>query len=223
MMTDIYLNLLALTITYLTALNKYWPDYFYQYYVPEGTNKKTNILQTGHHLLLTRQTNKKSTTECLKIMETKIWAKSKTGDAEISLSQHINDVLAVSRCLCPNNVKSETLRELIKIVIEYHDAGKVLPHFQRKTLGNSDYEPFEVYTHIPHSLLSALLVDAQKLQERLSVLFDDQSKVETYTKYILSAIAYHHWRENFFDMVEGYTDIFDRLKKLVSDEKKWKN
>jgi len=78
-------------------------------------------------------------------MTTKIWAKSKIGDKEISLWQHINDVLAVFQCLSPNvksdNIKSESLREIIKIVIEYHDAGKILPYFQRKTLGNNDYEP----------------------------------------------------------------------------------
>lgn len=153
-------------------------------------------------------------------METKIWAKSKIEDKEISLSRHINDVLAVFHCLSLN-VKSEALREFIKIVIEYHDAGKVLPYFQWKTLGNNEYEPFEVYTNIPHSILSALLVDIPKLKEQLKNQIADQQKVETYIKYILSAIAYHHWRENFFDIVEGHTDVFERLNKLVSDKNKW--
>lgn len=153
-------------------------------------------------------------------METKIWAKSKIGNKEISLWHHINDVLEVFQCLCPK-VTSKTLCELIKLVIEYHDAGKVLPYFQRKTLGNIDYEPFEVYTNIPHSILSALLVDIPKLQEQLKNQFADQQKIETYSKYILSAIAYHHWRESFFDIVEGHTDVFERLNKLVSDKKKW--
>ncbi len=161
----------------------------------------------------------------LEIMETKIWAKSKIGDKEISLWRHINDVSEVFQFLSPNvksdNIKSESLREIIKNVIEYHDAGKVLPYFQRKTLGNISYEPFEVYTNIPHSILSALLVDIPKLQEQLKNQFADQQKVETYIKYILSAIAYHHWRESFFDIVEGNTDVFERLNKLVSDKKKW--
>jgi len=161
----------------------------------------------------------------LEIMETKIWAKSKIGDKEISLWRHINDVSEVFQFLSPNvksdNIKSESLREIIKNVIEYHDAGKVLPYFQRKTLGNISYEPFEVYTNIPHSILSALLVDIPKLQEQLKNEFADQQKVETYIKYILSAIAYHHWRESFFDILEGNTDVFERLNKLVSDKKKW--
>lgn len=156
----------------------------------------------------------------LEIMTTKIWAKSKIGDKEISLSQHINDVLKVFQCLYPK-VVSETLCELIKLVIEYHDAGKILPYFQRKTLGNCDYEPFEVYSNIPHSILSALLVDIPKLKEQLDNQFAEQQNLETYTKYILSAIAYHHWRESFFDIVEGHTDVFERLNKLVSDKEKW--
>lgn len=153
-------------------------------------------------------------------MTTTIWAKSKSGDKEVSLSKHINDVLEVFQYLCPK-VTSETLCELIKVVIEYHDAGKVLPYFQRKTLGNIDYKPFEVYTNIPHSILSALLVDIPKLKAQLKNQFADQQNIETYTKYILSAIAYHHWRESFFDIVEGHTDVFERLNKLVSDKKKW--
>ena len=139
---------------------------------------------------------------------------------EVTLSQHIKDVLEVFKCLSPK-VKSEVLSELIKVVIEFHDAGKVLPYFQWKILGNSSYEPFEVYTNIPHSLLSALLVDIPWQQQQLKYQFADQQKVETFTKYVLSAIAYHHWRESFFDIVEGHTDVFKRLKKLATDDKKW--
>lgn len=154
-------------------------------------------------------------------MEIKIWGKSKVNEKEISLAQHINDVLKVFQHLEKKILQTE-LKELIKIVIEYHDAGKVLPYFQRKTLKNEFYQPFEVYTNIPHSLLSTLLVDEKELKERLKKVFnEDKEKIETYSKYILSAIAYHHWRENFYDIVEGITDVFERLAKLVADKKKW--
>lgn len=154
-------------------------------------------------------------------MEIKIWGKSKIDEKEISLTQHINDVLKVFQHL-GEKVKQPYLKELIKIVIEYHDAGKVLPYFQRKTLKNVDYQPFEVYTNIPHSILSSLLVDEKLLKERLKTVFNgDDEKTETYSKYVLSAIAYHHWRENFYDIVEGNTDVFERLAKLVTDKKKW--
>lgn len=153
-------------------------------------------------------------------MEIKIWGKSIINEKEISLAQHINDVLEVFRHL-EKHVKPD-LKELIKIVIEYHDAGKVLPYFQRKTLKNDTYQPFEVYTNIPHSLLSTLLVDENALKEHLNIVLNvDKEKAETYSKYVLSAIAYHHWRENFYDIIEGNTDVFERLAKLVADKKKW--
>lgn len=154
-------------------------------------------------------------------MEIKIWGKSKVNEKEISLAQHINDVLEVFQHL-REKVPQPNLKELIKIVIEYHDAGKVLPYFQRKTLMNDTYQPFDVYSNIPHSLFSTLLVDEKSLKESLTRIFDgDKVKTETYSKYVLSAIAYHHWRENFYDIVEGNTDVFERLARLVADKKKW--
>jgi CRISPR-associated endonuclease/helicase Cas3 len=157
-------------------------------------------------------------------MKIKIWGKSKVNEKEISLSEHIKDVLAVLNSLfnsLDQKVKPD-LWELIKIVITYHDAGKVLPYYQRKTIKNDLYQPFDIYANIPHSLFSALLVDQTSLKERLEKIFDsDEEKVENYSKYILSAVAYHHWRENFYDIVEGFTDVFERLKKLVADNNKW--
>jgi CRISPR-associated endonuclease/helicase Cas3 len=154
-------------------------------------------------------------------MEIKIWGKSIVNEKEVTLTQHINDVLEVFQYL-GEKVKHPDLKELIRIVIEYHDAGKVLPYFQRKTLKNNDYHPFEVYTNIPHSLLSTLLVDEKALKEHLKMSFNgNEEKSETYSKYVLSAIAYHHWRENFYDIVEGNTDVFERLAKLVADKNKW--
>lgn len=152
-------------------------------------------------------------------MDYKIWGKSIINGKEISLSEHINDVLEVFQYL-ENKIDKPFLRELIKFVVEYHDAGKVLPYFQYKTLKNITYQPFDVYTNIPHSLLSSLLVDKSELEKRLNTLFNnDTEKTETYSKYVLSAIAYHHWRENFYDIVEGNTDVFDQLAVLVKDGK----
>jgi len=156
-------------------------------------------------------------------MAIKIWAKSKSGDIEVSLPQHINDVLEAFNHLKPyvKSLSGEDISVLIETVIKYHDAGKILPYFQIRTLKNPDYEPFEVYTNIPHSLLSALLVDKSYLQEKLFQQFGDKKKAETYTHYVLSAIAYHHWRESFFDIIEGHADCFEQLNKLVSNKEKW--
>lgn len=154
-------------------------------------------------------------------METKIWGKSKINGQEILLTQHINDVLEVFQHLGAK-VSQPEMKELIKIVIEYHDAGKVLPYFQRKTLKNEAYLPFDVYTNIPHSILSALLVNEMALKEQLNKVFQgDQDKTEIYSKFVLSAIAYHHWREGFYDIVEGNTDVFDHLANLVIENDKW--
>lgn len=154
-------------------------------------------------------------------METKIWGKSKINGQEILLTQHINDVLEVFQYLGAK-VSQPEMKELIKIVIEYHDAGKVLPYFQRKTLKNEAYLPFDVYTNIPHSILSALLVNEMALKEQLNKVFQgDQDKTEIYSKFVLSAIAYHHWREGFYDIVEGNTDVFDHLANLVIENDKW--
>ena len=48
-------------------------------------------------------------------METKIWGKSKVGEKEVSLAQHINDVLEVFQHL-KKHVTPE-LKELIKIAL----------------------------------------------------------------------------------------------------------
>jgi CRISPR-associated endonuclease/helicase Cas3 len=168
-----------------------------------------------------------------------IWAKSKkiyknesdgsTEERIISLAQHIQDVLSVFAHLnnflktdySSNNPVSAELRQLIEKVIQYHDIGKVLPCFQIKTIKNTIYSPFDVYVNIPHSLLSALMVDCSTLKKEVESILKDQSKAEAYSSYVLSAIAYHHWRENFYDLIEGHTDVFDKLFRLIRNEEKW--
>lgn len=154
-------------------------------------------------------------------MKIKIWGKSKVNGREIFLTDHINDVLDVFHHL-EKHVEPDYLREMIKAIIKYHDAGKILPYFQRKTLKNQSYQPFDVYTKLPHSILSALLVDEEALKEQLVKKFEgDREKAESFSKYIISAIAYHHWREDFYDIVEGNTSVFSNLMKLVEDKEKW--
>jgi CRISPR-associated endonuclease/helicase Cas3 len=142
----------------------------------------------------------------------------------ISLPKHIKDVLEVFYHLSnflPESKLSKKLKQLIILSIQYHDIGKVLPYFQRKIIKNESYHPFEIYTNIPHSLLSALMVNVDELKNTIAGIINDKENEETYTKYVLSAIAYHHWRENFYDIIEGYTDVFQNLSRLKSDTKKW--
>lgn len=163
-----------------------------------------------------------------------IWAKSKKvfkdddgktiKEKIITLSEHIQDVLDTFLYLCkflPKSKLPNTLKQLIILSIQYHDIGKVLPYFQRKIIQNKNYYPFEIYTNIPHSLLSALMVNVDELKNTVAEIINDKENEETYTKYVLSTIAYHHWRENFYDIIEGYTDVFQNLNRLKSDKKKW--
>ena len=60
--------------------------------------------------------------------------------------------------------KFNYLKPYIEIVLTYHDVGKVLPYFQRKTINNEEYKPFDVYANVPHSLFSALMVDPDELK-----------------------------------------------------------
>ena len=168
-----------------------------------------------------------------------IWAKSKTSFKDesgnvveeriISLPQHVRDVLCVFGHLYKflqdsnsSNPATEIHKQLIEKVIQYHDIGKVLPYFQIKTIKNKSYQPFNIYANIPHSLLSALMVDIDGLKKEVTDILKDETKTETYTRYILSAIAYHHWRENFYDIIEGCTNVFANLNQLIGNEIKWK-
>jgi CRISPR-associated endonuclease/helicase Cas3 len=168
-----------------------------------------------------------------------IWAKSKktfkdenggsTEEKIISLVQHIQDVLTVFTHLyhfletnhSNNSPVNTKLRQLIEKVIQYHDIAKVLPYFQIQTIKNKNYSPFDIYANIPHSLLSALMVHISTLKKEVEDILKNRSETETYTRYILSAIAYHHWRENFYDIIEGHTNTFDNLARLVQDQQKW--
>lgn len=166
-----------------------------------------------------------------------IWAKSKLffkdenshviSEKIITLSEHIKDVLKAfdyfSKYVSKKNkeVLPDYLKSLIILVIEYHDIAKVLPYFQINTLKNKDYRPFDVYANIPHSLLSALMVDVDALKETIASVLNNKETAETYTKYVLSAIAYHHWRESFFDIIEGYSNVFEPLEKLLDKNEKW--
>lgn len=166
------------------------------------------------------------------------WAKSKQEFRDdlgnvievrfISLSEHTKDVLSVLHYLKdylaksnPFGVSNNQLLRLIEIVIQFHDIGKVLPCFQIKTIKNKDYKPFDIYCNIPHSILSALMVDVEQLEGIVAGIINDTNKASIYTKYILSAIAYHHWRENFYDIVEGQTDVFKDLFNLFENKNKW--
>ncbi len=132
-------------------------------------------------------------------------------EGEVTLSKHISDLFKTFKNI--ENKIPEKLREFIKMALFLHDLGKVLPSFQIKRMNNKNYEPWDLIYEIPHSLFSIFLINKEKLREKL--------KNDDYFNFIISAIAYHHWRE-FFDLIILRTDdMFVKLCKKVKNE--WEN
>lgn len=130
----------------------------------------------------------------------KIWAKSseKGGGTPVPLSEHIIDVLEAFNGL-KDQVKDSQLGDLIQLAIVCHDWGKVLPAFQIRTLKNNDYKPFYPYHNVPHSLFSVLWINFEKLWEKISEKLN--SDPSDYMNFVVSAVAYHHWREEFIELL----------------------
>jgi len=139
-----------------------------------------------------------------------IWAKSveKGGGDPVCLHEHIRDALDVFDKI-RHRVK-DLLCELIRLAIVCHDWGKVLPAFQIRTVKNTKYFPNSPLTNIPHSLFSLPWINEDKLREKLP-----NQDADTYREFVLSAIAYHHWRENFFELISApHPKIADLLSAL---------
>jgi len=106
------------------------------------------------------------------------------------------------------------LPNLICLAIVCHDWGKVLPAFQIRTLKNSTYRPDAPLIQMPHSLFSLLWINETKLREKLQKELQEKD-ISDYREFLLSAIAYHHWRENFFELISAsHREIMDLLDEL---------
>jgi CRISPR-associated endonuclease/helicase Cas3 len=154
---------------------------------------------------------------------TEIWAKSKDKSKNetepVRLGEHTLHLLQALEAI-PNHtstvVLSGKVRELVRLAIMCHDLGKVLPAFQIRRLGNQNYLPSDVLHNIDHSLVSLLWVDDQKLEEKIKELVPDG--FERYKRFVASAIAYHHWRERFVELLRPDSEDFQRLAdRLLTD------
>jgi CRISPR-associated endonuclease/helicase Cas3 len=139
----------------------------------------------------------------------KILAKSsKKGDTQILLKEHTKDVLNVIEKL---KEKLGPLYDYVRVSAIFHDIGKALPYFQIRVMKNNKYSPNHPLINVPHSIFSVLLLNKDELQNKKNISNE-------YVKLILSAIAYHHWRESFFELVSSYNDDFAELLEEISGE-----
>ncbi len=138
----------------------------------------------------------------------KILAKSKAFNSEkvITLAEHTKGLLEqiekLKSIFCNSNIDYD----LLKFAVFAHDIGKVSPAFQI-SVGNWDYSPKIPFPDIPHSLFSLMWINKDRLAEKLSN--EDDIKI------LLSAIAFHHWRDNFHNIILGKDSDFKRAIELI--------
>lgn len=139
---------------------------------------------------------------------------------DIYLKEHIEDLKNVW-CYLWNKIKgnlrysSEELNRIfciVKFCIEKHDLGKVLPAFQIKTLGNFNYEPFDISLDVPHSIFSTFFVKDEEMEQFKEIFGKDTERI------ILSIIAFHHWRESFDKIINGDSSLVEAARKLCNDK-----
>jgi CRISPR-associated endonuclease/helicase Cas3 len=142
--------------------------------------------------------------------EVKILAKSSKKEGhQISLSEHTNDVLIVLKNL--KNLIPDDLYKYVYMAAIFHDLGKGLPYFQIRVMKNNKYSPNHPLIKIPHSIFSVLLLNRDELQNKNNISNE-------HVKLILSAIAYHHWREDFFELISSYSDDITELLEEISEK-----
>jgi CRISPR-associated endonuclease/helicase Cas3 len=131
---------------------------------------------------------------------TEIIAKSKNW---ISLQKHTSGLLENIALIVE---KCGVDKELIEHSCALHDLGKASPAFQIASIGNFDYAPKALLPNVPHSLVSLLFILPEKI-------------IEKHRRILFSSIAFHHWRDNFSELISGVDDGFRELaKRLLENE-----
>lgn len=122
-------------------------------------------------------------------MENKALAKT---DKEKTIKEHTNDLLYQYHIL--KNIHTDIMSKidwgLLKRAAIYHDLGKVNSKFQiklYKVLGyRVDLQVLDNEDEVPHNFLSPLFIDVERLEKKYGLIR---------TKILVSAIYYHHDRE----------------------------
>ncbi|MEJ5284995.1 MAG: CRISPR-associated helicase Cas3' [Brevinematales bacterium] len=145
-----------------------------------------------------------------------VWAK----DNGVSLKQHTEDILKAFEKLKKKIKQDDKITECITWAIKLHDLGKVLPYFQIVVLGNKDYQPWDVNKdlNIYHSLASVLFINQEKLKKKLKQKLSNDDKTLQYVLYVLSAIAYHHWKNSLEMDLRYGSEKFEKLLNYTSEQ-----
>lgn len=134
---------------------------------------------------------------------TTILAKSKNN---ISLKKHTFGLLEQLKALIDKIPGLKEYESLLKLAVFAHDIGKVSPSFQI-SLRNWNYKPRPLFPDVPHSLFSLVWIDENRLKQAIPDEFD--------RRILLSAIAFHHWRNNFQNILLGsdknFREAIDQL------------
>ncbi len=143
-----------------------------------------------------------------KIEEIDCEGKFQIEEKKITLKEHTEGLLFQLKSLLKKVKKIEDYKKHLYFSTLFHDIGKVSPTFQL-TLKNLEYEPKGLFPDIPHSLFSVFWLD----EEASSKEFKEDSK------FVLSAIAFHHWRESFYEILLGTNKDFKRALKTLLEDK----
>lgn len=147
-------------------------------------------------------------------MENKSLAKT---EKEKTIKQHTDDLIYqynILKSIYPDII-SKIDWDLLKKAVIYHDLGKVNSKFQNKLYKKLKYvetlPQIDDEEEIPHNFLSPLFIDTKQLEEQYGLIK---------TKILVSAVYYHHDREEKQISKNDIEDIKKQAKYVgISEEK----
>lgn len=149
-------------------------------------------------------------------MENKSLAKT---EKEKTIKQHTDDLIYqynILKSIYPDII-SKIDWDLLKKAVIYHDLGKVNSKFQNKLYKKLKYEEtlpqIDDEEEIPHNFLSPLFIDTKQLEEQYGLIK---------TKILVSAVYYHHDREEKQISKNDIEDIKKQAKYIGIPEEKVK-